>query len=72
MTVKTLLTNPPVPAASPLLTEREACARVRMSPAFFQAMRRKGTGPKFVRIGKAVRYPEPALSEWLAALTAQR
>lgn len=73
MTVETLLTHPPVPAApASLLTERDLCARLRLSPAHVQAMRRKGIGPQFVRIGKAVRYPEPALSEWLAALTAQR
>lgn len=55
-----------------MLTERDLCARLRLSPAHVQAMRRKGTGPQFVRIGKAVRYPEAALSEWLAALSAQR
>lgn len=73
MTAVTLLTHPPVPVGSAsLLTERDLCARLRLSPAHVQAMRRKGTGPQFVRIGKAVRYPEAALSEWLAALSAQR
>lgn len=73
MTVEKLLTRPPVSAASTsLLTERDLCARLRLSPAHVQGMRRKGTGPQFVRIGKAVRYPEPAVSEWLAALSAQR
>ena len=65
--------HPPAPAVSQaLLTERDLCARLRLSPAHVQAMRRKGTGPEFVRIGKAVRYPEAALSDWLAALSAQR
>jgi predicted DNA-binding transcriptional regulator AlpA len=73
MTVSKLSTLPPVPAAPPsLMTEREFCARTRLSPAHVQAMRRKGTGPQFVRIGKAVRYPEVAVSDWLAALSAQR
>ena len=72
-TANALSTLPPVPAASPsLLTERDVCARLRMSPAHVQGMRRKGTGPQFVRIGKAVRYPEVAVSDWLAALSAQR
>ena len=66
-------TLPPEPAVSPcLLTERDLCARIRLSPAHVQAMRRKGTGPRFVRIGKAVRYPDVAVSDWLAALSAQR
>lgn len=73
MTVDVLSTFPPEPAASPfLLTERDLCVRLRLSPAHVQGMRRKGTGPQFVRIGKAVRYPEVAVSDWLAALSAQR
>jgi len=73
MNRESLSTFPPVPAAtSSLMTERDVCARLRMSPAHVQAMRRKGTGPQFVRIGKAVRYPEAAVSDWLAALPAQR
>ena len=73
MTVLPLSTLPPAPAAPPsLLTERDLCARLRLSPAHVQGMRRKGTGPQFVRIGKAVRYPEVAVANWLAALTAQR
>lgn len=73
MSVNTLSNHPPAPAASPsLLTERDLCARLRLSPAHVQAMRRKGTGPQFVRIGKAVRYPEVAVSDWLAALPTQR
>ena len=73
MTVLPLSTLPPALAAPPsLLTERDLCARLRMSPAHVQGMRRKGTGPQFVRIGKAVRYPEVAVSDWLAALSAQR
>ena len=73
MTVENLLTHPPVSAASTsLLTERDLCARLRLSPAHVQGMRRKGIGPQIVRIGKAVRYPEPAVSEWLAARSAQR
>ena len=72
-TANALSTLPPVPAAPPsLLTERDLCARLRLSPAHVQAMRRNGTGPQFVRIGKAVRYPEVAVADWLAALTAQR
>ena len=74
MTIENVLPNlPPEPAASPsLLTERDLCARLRLSPAHVQGMRRKGTGPRFVRIGKAVRYPESAVADWLSALSAQR
>lgn len=62
----------PVPAEYPLLTERDVCARVRMSPAYVQALRRKGTGPRFVRVGKAVRYSEQAVADWLASLSPSR
>jgi predicted DNA-binding transcriptional regulator AlpA len=66
------LTHSPAMADPPMLTEREVCARVRMSPAYVQALRRKGTGPRYVRIGKAVRYPEQAVADWLASLSTSR
>ena len=70
MTVQSM-TLPPEPAAF-LMTEREVCTRLRLSPAMIQKMRREGTGPSFVRIGKAIRYPEPAVAGWLSALSAHR
>lgn len=72
MSVNPLSIHPPEPAASVLLSERELCARVRMSPAYVQALRRKGTGPRYVRLGKAVRYSEQAVAEWLASLSADQ
>ena len=50
-----------------LLTEREVARAVRLSPAMLQKLRREGAGPAFVRIGSAVRYPMPALAEWVTA-----
>lgn len=65
------MTHPPEKAAS-LLTERDVAARLRLSPAMLQKLRREGGGPAFVRIGSAVRYPDNAVTAWLAALSAQR
>ncbi|WP_457096154.1 helix-turn-helix transcriptional regulator [Lysobacter sp. P5_B9] len=62
---------PPEQAAS-LLTEKDVAARLRLSPAMLQKLRRDGGGPAFVRIGSAVRYPDTAVLAWLAALSAQR
>lgn len=52
-----------------LISEREVCKKLRISASMLQKMRRTGTGPAFVRIGKAVRYPAAALADWLSALT---
>jgi len=66
-----LIYPPTLAVSASLLTERDLCARLRLSPAHVQGMRRKGTGPRFVRLGKAVRYPESAVADWLAALIAR-
>lgn len=55
-----------------LVTERDVAALSSLSPAFLQKLRRNGTGPAFVRVGAAVRYPAGAVRAWLDTLSSQR
>jgi predicted DNA-binding transcriptional regulator AlpA len=49
------------------LTEKEAASEFRLSPAWFQRKRWDGTGPKFYKIGRAVRYPRAELEQYFNA-----
>ena len=43
---------------------REAADYLRLSPATLNEWRTKGKGPKFVRMGRAVRYRQEDLDEY--------
>jgi predicted DNA-binding transcriptional regulator AlpA len=68
--------NPPAALAASsavaptLLTERELARAARLSQAMLQKMRREGSGPAFVRVGSAVRYPAASVAAWVASLQA--
>lgn len=47
-----------------LLTAAEAAERLRISPSWLSQARQKGTGPRFVKIGSAVRYSGMELDSW--------
>jgi predicted DNA-binding transcriptional regulator AlpA len=49
------------------LTTKEAAERVRLSESALEKKRVAGTGPVFVKLGKAVRYEITAVDEWIAA-----
>jgi predicted DNA-binding transcriptional regulator AlpA len=49
------------------LTTKEAADRVRLSESALEKKRVDGSGPVFVKLGKAVRYELAALDEWVAA-----
>ena len=51
----------------PLLTTKETAAHCNMSPSFFHKSRIRGGGPRFIRVGRAVRYDARRVTEWLAA-----
>jgi predicted DNA-binding transcriptional regulator AlpA len=53
----------------PLLTTEEAAQELRLSESFLAKERMKGTGPAYVKLGRAVRYRRSGLSAWLAART---
>jgi hypothetical protein len=48
------------------LTANEVANILRISIQKVERMRQDNSGPPFVRIGKAYRYPVPALVEWIA------
>jgi len=50
-----------------LLTEQEAASLYGLSPAWFQKKRWQGGGPRFVRVGRAIRYREQDLRDFLEA-----
>jgi predicted DNA-binding transcriptional regulator AlpA len=54
-----------IDVASPLLTEKEAAAYLRRSPSSLRRARTTGTGPRFVRIGRSVRYLQSELNAYL-------
>lgn len=52
-----------------LLLPDEAAAWLGMSPRTLSDWRIAGTGPRFVKIGRLVRYRVADLQEWVAART---
>lgn len=51
---------------APLLDERGAAAQLKMTPRALQEWRRRGYGPRFVRISaRAVRYRPEDIFEWV-------
>lgn len=52
---------PPAPAAPEYLTTRQAAALLGVSVKHLEALRARGGGPPYVRVGHAVRYPAAEL-----------
>ena len=48
-----------------LLTPRDAADRLRLSASWLAKARMRGDGPPFVKLGRAVRYDEGALTQWM-------
>lgn len=48
-----------------LLTQREMCGVVQKSEKWAEAARLHGTGPRFVKLGRAVRYRAADVLEWI-------
>jgi predicted DNA-binding transcriptional regulator AlpA len=48
------------------LDERQAAAEYGLSPAWFQRKRWDGTGPRYYKVGRAVRYPRAELEKYFA------
>lgn len=47
------------------LTPKEAAAYLRSSTSTLAKLRMNGSGPRFTRIGRAVRYREQDLDAWM-------
>lgn len=71
---KAPLTPPPALAEPPMfgltmLTEHDVAGLTRLSRPTLQKLRRHGSGPRWVRVGTAVRYPAADVAAWLNTLT---
>jgi predicted DNA-binding transcriptional regulator AlpA len=49
----------------PLLYPKEAAKLLSVSISWLAKSRLTGTGPRFVKIGRSVRYPESSLREYI-------
>jgi predicted DNA-binding transcriptional regulator AlpA len=56
--------------SSPLLKEKPAAAYITRSVSSLRRGRKDGTGPKFVRIGRSIRYLKSELDAYIAARVA--
>jgi hypothetical protein len=70
MTAETSLTGGPVPqkAAPPtvvLLTPKDAAKLLKLSVSWLAKARMRGDGPPFIKFGRAIRYAETALLQWM-------
>ena len=54
-------------AAAPaiLFTPKEVARLLKVSLSWLAKARMRGDGPPFIKIGRAIRYPEPALIHWM-------
>ena len=50
-----------------MLTQSECAELLRLSERTLERLRVSGLGPKFVRMGKSVRYRIEHVEEWIAA-----
>jgi excisionase family DNA binding protein len=48
-----------------LLEPKEAAALLNVSRSWLAKARMRGDGPPFIKIGRAVRYSEAALQQWM-------
>lgn len=49
----------------PLLTPREAARILNVSESWLAKARMRGDGPTYVKVGRAVRYTQAALLQWM-------
>jgi predicted DNA-binding transcriptional regulator AlpA len=59
--------NAPARASTidPLLHPRDAAKMLNVSVSWLAKARLSGTGPRYVKIGRAVRYPESSIREFI-------
>jgi predicted DNA-binding transcriptional regulator AlpA len=51
--------------ADPLLHPRDAARMLSLSISWLAKSRLSGTGPRYVKIGRSVRYPESSIREYI-------
>ena len=52
-------------SAERLLTPKDAANFLRLSPSWLAKARMRGDGPPYVKLGRAIRYREGALVQWM-------
>jgi predicted DNA-binding transcriptional regulator AlpA len=70
MTIHSSLAGSPAsqkPAAPSfvLLTAKEAARLLKVSVSWLAKARMRGDGPRYIRIGRSIRYREDALIQWM-------
>jgi hypothetical protein len=48
-----------------LLTPKEAATRLKVSTSWLAKARMRGDGPPFIKVGRAIRYSDAALIQWV-------
>ena len=56
---------PPPNSGERLLTPKDAANLLRLSESWLAKARMRGDGPPYVKLGRAIRYREGALLQWL-------
>jgi predicted DNA-binding transcriptional regulator AlpA len=64
-----MLTANGVNASDALLTETQAAQVLSLSIRTLQSWRGKGSGPDFIRAGRAVRYRRSDIQDWVTSNT---
>jgi predicted DNA-binding transcriptional regulator AlpA len=52
-----------------LLTPKEAAKLLKVSVSWLAKARMRGDGPAYVQVGRAIRYTEVALLQWMKSCT---
>jgi excisionase family DNA binding protein len=55
------------PPVIKLLTPKEAAELLKVSVSWLAKARMRGDGPAYTKVGRAIRYTELALQQWLKA-----
>ena len=50
-----------------VFTEPELASDLKCKPAALRRMRREGRGPRWIRVGRLIRYPRAWVQEWIEA-----
>ena len=61
----------PALTAAPLLTPGDLAAELGLPVRTLEMWRYRGTGPRFVKIGRHVRYRRPDVDRWLNSRTSR-
>jgi len=56
-----------IPAFEKVYTPKETAACLKVSESFLAKKRVSGGGPKFIKMGRVVRYPDSAINEYAAS-----